>query len=88
MQRLCPHCNGPGFESQPGALCCVSLPLSVSYLSRAVLSIKGQNFFFQKLAVMVGTNMAGDALRSPKKKITSGVTLTNAEHSLELWSLA
>ena len=28
VQRLCPRCSGPRFESQPEALCCVSLPPS------------------------------------------------------------
>ena len=27
VQRLCPHCGGTRFESRPGALCHVSLPL-------------------------------------------------------------
>ena len=43
-QRLCPRCSGPGFESLPGALCWVSLPLLSLILfpvdSSAVLSIK------------------------------------------------
>ena len=42
VQRLCPRCSGPGFESRPGALCCVSLPLFLipfPVASSAVLSI-------------------------------------------------
>ena len=30
VQRLCPHCRGPGFKSLPWALCCVSPPLSLT----------------------------------------------------------
>ena len=26
VQRLCPCCSSPGFESRPGASCCVSIP--------------------------------------------------------------
>ena len=37
MLRLC---SGPRFESWPGSLCCVSLPLSLHVYSSAVLSIK------------------------------------------------
>ena len=29
VQRLCPHCSRPGFNSWLGTLCCVSLPLSL-----------------------------------------------------------
>ena len=29
VQRLCPRCSRPEFESRPGALCCVSLLLSL-----------------------------------------------------------
>ena len=25
VQRLCPHCSDPGFESRPSVLCCMSL---------------------------------------------------------------
>ena len=41
VQRLCPRGSGPGFQSWPGALCCVSLPLSLilfPVMSSAVLS--------------------------------------------------
>lgn len=38
--RLCPHCSSPGFKSWPGAVCCVSLPLSQSVLS--LKTYKGQ----------------------------------------------
>ena len=31
VQRRCPCCSGPGLESLPGILCCVSLPLSHSF---------------------------------------------------------
>ena len=30
VQRLCPRCSRPGFDSRPGSLCCVSLPLSLT----------------------------------------------------------
>ena len=34
VQRLCPHCSGPGFESRPGIhLLHVSHPLSSNFLS-------------------------------------------------------
>ena len=33
-QRPCPRCSGPGFESQPGVLCCMSPPsISSCFLS-------------------------------------------------------
>ena len=43
VQRLCPRCSGPGFDSRPEFLCCVSLPLSPTLFpvtSSTVLSIK------------------------------------------------
>ena len=43
VQRVCPRCSGPGLESRPGALCCVSLLLSLILFpvtSSANLSIK------------------------------------------------
>ena len=30
VQRLCPRCSRPGFDSRPGSLCCVSFPLSLT----------------------------------------------------------
>ena len=41
IQRLCPRCSGPGFDSRPGSLC-HSPSLSFCFLSKssAVLSIK------------------------------------------------
>lgn len=30
IQRLCPRCSGPGFESWTGALCCMYVPLSLT----------------------------------------------------------
>ena len=42
VQRPCPYLSVPGFQSRPGSLCCVSLPLFVtlfSVISEAVLSL-------------------------------------------------
>ena len=42
-QRLCPRCSRPRFDSRPGLLCCVSLPLSLILFhvtSSATLLIK------------------------------------------------
>ena len=39
VQMLCPRCSGPGFESRPGALCCVSILLNPPLSLQAVLSI-------------------------------------------------
>ena len=43
VQRLCPRCSVPGFDSRPGALCFVSLPLSLipfPVTAFAILSLK------------------------------------------------
>ena len=43
VQRICPRCRSLEFESQPGALCCMSLPPSLTLfpvISWAVLWIK------------------------------------------------
>ena len=43
---------GPGFESRPGALCCVSLPLSIILFlvtSSAGLSIKPKKYLKKKM---------------------------------------
>ena len=42
LQRLCRRCRGPRFNSRPGSICCMSIPLSSCFLSKssAVLSIK------------------------------------------------
>ena len=45
VQGPCPRCSGPRLESQPGALCCMSLPLSLDLfpvMSSVVLSIKAK----------------------------------------------
>ena len=38
VQRICPHCSGPGFDTRPGALFCESPPPSLILFS----SIKSQ----------------------------------------------
>ena len=54
VQRICPCCSGPGFESQPGTLCCKWVPLSLilfPVISKVVLSIKpykGQKTYLKK----------------------------------------
>lgn len=37
VQRLCPHCSGPGVECQPGAHCCVP----VDMVSHVFTSLQG-----------------------------------------------
>lgn len=58
---LCPHCSGPRCQSRPGALCCVTLPLSVNLFpitSSAALPIKAKSLkMYKKIKIKKRTGM-------------------------------